>query len=113
MAGAAALPWRAEAAGLVVATRVTPRADRDAIAGLGALADERPVLLARVRAVAEDGKANDAARRLLAKAAGVPASAVALLAGATARLKSFRIAGEPAALAAALARASSRADGAP
>jgi uncharacterized protein len=106
-----AFPWRAEAGGLIVATRVTPRADCDAIAGWGALADGRPVLLARVRAIAEDGKANDAARRLLAKAAGVPASAVALLAGATARLKSFRIAGEPAALATALARASP-ADGA-
>jgi uncharacterized protein len=106
-----AFPWRAEAGSLIVATRVTPRADCDAIAGWGELADGRPVLLARVRAIAEDGKANDAARRLLAKAAGVPASAVALLAGATARLKSFRIAGEPAALATALARAS-RADGA-
>jgi uncharacterized protein YggU (UPF0235/DUF167 family) len=63
------------------------------------------VLLARVRAVAEGGKANEAARRLLADAAGVPASRVELVAGAAARVKTFRIAGDPPAVAAALSRA--------
>jgi uncharacterized protein YggU (UPF0235/DUF167 family) len=100
-----ALPWRADADGIVVTTRLTPRADRDAIDGVGRLSDGRAVLLARVRAVAENGKANEAARRLLAKAADVPASAVALAMGATARLKTFRIAGEPGAIAAALEQA--------
>ena len=100
-----ALPWRAEAGGVTVAARLTPRADRDRLDGVGRLSDGRAVLLARVRAVPENGKANDAARRLLAAAAGVPASAVTLAAGATARLKTFRIAGEPGAVAAALERA--------
>jgi hypothetical protein len=100
-----ALPWRTEAGGVTVEARLTPRADRDRLDGVGRSSDGRAVLLARVRAVPENGKANDAARKLLAAAAGVPASAVTLAAGATARLKTFRIAGEPAAVAAALERA--------
>jgi hypothetical protein len=95
-------PWRIEADGVVLAARVTPRADRDALEGVGTLADGRRVLLARVRAVAEGGKANAAALKLLARALGRPVSTVALLGGATARLKTFRIAGEPGAIAAAL-----------
>jgi hypothetical protein len=104
-APASALPWRVDADGVVVAMRLTPRADRDAIHGVGRSSDGGPVLLARVRAVPEAGRANEAARRLLAKVADVPASAVALTAGATARLKTFRIAGEPGAIAAAIKRA--------
>ncbi|HEX8662715.1 MAG TPA: DUF167 family protein [Beijerinckiaceae bacterium] len=107
-APAAALPWRADAGGVTVAARLTPRADRDAVEGITISSDGRAVLLARVRAVPENGKANDAARRLLAAAAGVPASSVELVAGATARLKTFRIAGEPGAVAAALERAATR-----
>ena len=69
---------------------MTPRGGRDAIEGVEALADGRPVLKVRVRAVPEDGAANEGVRRLLAKALGLPASAVRLEAGATARLKTFR-----------------------
>jgi uncharacterized protein YggU (UPF0235/DUF167 family) len=56
-----------------------------------------------VRAAPEDGAANEAVRRVLAKAVGLPASAVSLVAGATARVKTFRLAGEAGALATALA----------
>jgi hypothetical protein len=100
-----ALPWRADADGIVVTTRLTTRADRDAVDGVGRLSVGRAVLLARVRAVAENGRANEAARRLLAEVADVPASAVELTAGAAARVKTFRIAGEPRAVAAALEHA--------
>ena len=97
------LPWCLRPDGLDVHLRVTPRGGRDAIDGIEALADGRPVLKVRVRAAPEDGVANDGARRLLAKALGLPASAVRLEAGAGARLKTFSIAGEAKALAARLA----------
>ncbi len=97
------MPWRIRPEGLEVRVRVTPRGGRDAIGGIEALSDGRRVLKVRVRAVPEDGAANGAVRRLLAKALGLPASAVSLEAGATARLKTFLIAGEAEPLAAALA----------
>jgi uncharacterized protein YggU (UPF0235/DUF167 family) len=82
--------------------RATPRAGRDAIAGVERLADGSVVLKARVRAAPEDGEANAALARLIARAASVPPSAASLVRGGTARLKMFRLAGDPAALAAAL-----------
>lgn len=59
-------------------------------------------LKARVRAVPEDGKANQALEMLLARALGMPKSAVAVVAGHTARSKTLRVEGEPSAIAAAL-----------
>ena len=82
---------------------MTPRGGRDAIDGVEALSDGRRVLKVRVRAVPEDGAANEGVRRLLAKALRLPASAVSLETGATARLKTFLIAGEAEPLAAKLA----------
>jgi uncharacterized protein len=82
--------------------RLTPRAGCDAIEGEKLLADGRPVLAARVRALPEDGAANDALIRLIARSCGVPCASVRLVAGATSRLKSLRIDGDPVSLAAAL-----------
>jgi uncharacterized protein YggU (UPF0235/DUF167 family) len=48
--------------------------------------------------VPENGAANRALERLVAKALDVPASAVSIIAGGTARLKTLRIVGDPAAL---------------
>lgn len=79
--------------------RVTPKGGRDAIGGVEALSNGQLVLKVRVRAAPEDGAANDGVRRLLAKALRLPASAVSLQAGATARLKTFLIAGDGEALA--------------
>ena len=98
-----ALPWRTRPDGLEIRIRVTPRGGRDVIDGVEALSDGRPVLKVRVRAAPEDGAANEGVRRLLAKALGLPASAVSLESGATARLKTFSIAGEAGPLAARLA----------
>ncbi|MCK0197518.1 DUF167 family protein [Ancylobacter sp. 6x-1] len=95
-------PWSAVVGGLTLAVRATPRGGRDAIEGIVELSDGRRVVKARVAVAAEDGKANAALAKLVAKAAGVPASAVSLTHGATARLKIFHIAGDPAALAARL-----------
>ena len=98
-----ALPWRIRPGGLELRVRVTPRGGRDAIDGVEALADGRPVLKVRVRAAPADGAANEGVRRLLAGALGLPASAVSLESGAAARLKIFSIAGAAEPLAAALA----------
>jgi uncharacterized protein (TIGR00251 family) len=86
--------YRTEPGAIVVAVRLTPRADRDAVEGIGALADGREVARVRVRAVPEAGAANAALIRLMAKTFGRPKSAVTIAAGAGQRLKQIRIAGE-------------------
>ena len=90
------------AGGVALAVRLTPRGGRDAIDGIEQLADGRSVLKARVRAAPSEGEANDALCRLLAKAVGVPPRDVALVAGATARIKRLTIAGDRPTLIAAL-----------
>jgi len=62
--------------------------------------DGSAVLRMRVKAVPDKGKANAAVIALLAKALGVPKSAMTLVSGDTARLKTIQIEGDPAALAA-------------
>ena len=86
--------FRVGAGHVVVQLRLTPKGGRDGIDGIGALADGRRVVLARVRAAPDKGAANAAVEMVLAKAVGVPRSAVSLIAGHTARLKSLRIDGD-------------------
>jgi hypothetical protein len=95
-------PWAATAGGIVVVVRLTPKGDRDALDGIAVLTDGRTALRARVRAPPHEGAANAALVRLLAQAAGVPAKSVAIVGGATARIKRVKIAGDPTAIAAAL-----------
>jgi uncharacterized protein YggU (UPF0235/DUF167 family) len=95
-------PYAPAPGGLVVRVRVTPNAGADRIEGAETRADGTSVLRLRVRAVPDRGKANAAATALLARALSIPPSAVTLTAGATARLKTLRVAGDPAALAAAI-----------
>ena len=102
------MPWRIRPDGLEIRVRVTPKGGRDAIDGVEALSDGRPVLKVRVRAAPEDGAANEGVRRLLAKTLKLPASAVSLEAGASARLKTFVISGEGNALAETLAAVTGR-----
>ncbi len=68
--------------------RVTPGTRDSAIAGW-----QGDALRVRVREKAEKGRANEAVARLLAKALGVPASAVTLKRGATSREKLFEVDG--------------------
>jgi len=100
--------WRVRSDGLEVRVRVTPRGGRDAIDGVEILSDGRAVLKVRVRAAPHDGAANEGVRRLLAKSMKLPASAVSLEAGATARLKTFLISGEGDRIAATLAALTGR-----
>ena len=86
---------RRHAGGVELFVRLTPKSARDAIEGVEAGADGRAFLKARVRAVPEKGKANQALEKLLASALGVPASSVSVVAGGTARVKTVRVAGDP------------------
>ena len=74
-------------AGAEFVLRVTPRGGRDAIEPDG------DVLRVRVTAPPEDGKANKAVQKLLAKALGVAPSRLTLVRGATSRDKVFRFDG--------------------
>lgn len=85
--------------GIDLYVRLTPKAAKDAIDGVETASDGRSHVKARVRAIPEKGEANAALERLIAKAFGVPASAVSISAGQTARLKTVRIVGAPAQLA--------------
>jgi hypothetical protein len=84
--------------------RLTPRSSRDAIDGVETDAAGRVYLKARVRAVPEDGAANTALCLLVAKALGVPKSAVSIVSGSASRLKTVRVEGEAEALQVALAQ---------
>ena len=88
--------------GAIVTVRLTPKGGRDSIDGVDTLADGTVVLKARVRAAPSEGEANAALCRLLAKALGVPPSRVAVVGGATSRLKRVKATGDAQALAAAL-----------
>lgn len=95
-------PWTVAGDGLRLTVRLTPRGGRDAIDGIETLADGRTVLKLRVRVAPSDGQANAALIALLARELNLPRSTVMLAAGATARLKTVALAGEPLELAARL-----------
>jgi len=85
--------------GVRVALRVTPRGGRDRIGGIVAEADGKTALKLSVSAAPEDGKANMAVLKLLAKAWDVPRTSLSVVAGATARRKIVHVAGDGPALA--------------
>ena len=89
-----ARPWSAIAGGIALTVRLTPKGGRNAIDGIDVLSDGRAVLKARVAAPPSEGEANDALCRLIAKAMGVPPRDVAVVAGASARIKRLTIAGD-------------------
>jgi len=71
--------------GAEIAVRVTPRASRNAVLAEGG------EIRVYVTVVPEDGKANAAVQKLLAKALGVAKSRLVLIRGATSRDKLFRL----------------------
>ncbi len=90
----AAGPARADAGGFEIRVRVTPRGGRDAVDRVETLSDGRQVLKMRVRAAPENGAAKEAVRRLIAATLEISPTPVSLTAGATARTKTFRMAGD-------------------
>ena len=97
-------PWRETQHGLELHVRLTPRGGRDALEAIEVRDDGRSVLKARVRAAPEDGKANAALVKLVAREMGVSASSVRVSAGETARVKTLLVSGDAARLAESLAR---------
>jgi len=91
--------FRLRGDGIDIFVRLTPKSSADRVDGVETTADGRTHLKARVRSVPEKGAANSALERLVADWLGVPRSGVSVASGATARLKTLRIDGDPAALA--------------
>jgi uncharacterized protein (TIGR00251 family) len=75
--------------------RVTPNAARERIEGIVTDVDGKPYLKVAVTVVPENGKANAAVIKLIAKDLRLPKSALSIASGATARRKTLLIAGEP------------------
>ena len=97
-------PWNLRGGDVLLSVRLTPKASRDEIAGVARLADGRSIMKVRVRAAPEDGKANEALLRLLAKTLGVPPSAVRIEWGAGGRTKTLRLQGDSASMVGRLER---------
>ena len=87
--------WRLVAGGAELRVRAQPNASRDAIEGRGEDASGQAFLKVRVRAVPEKGKANAAIEQVIAKALGLPKSAVSVEKGETQRIKTVRISADP------------------
>lgn len=84
--------------------RLTPKGGADRIDGVGEVGPGGIVLLARVRAVPEKGRANAALIELIAAAGGWPKSALTLDAGSKSRVKVVEVSGDAPGLAEGLAR---------
>ena len=91
-------PFRALDDGVRVAVRVQPRASRARIDGIEGRGDGTVAIKVRVTEPPEDGKANAAVIRLLAKAWGVAKRDIEIAAGATGRSKTLHVRGDAAAL---------------
>lgn len=86
-------PWRETDDGLEVFVRLTPRGGGARIDGIAADGGQA-CLRVRVAAPPVEGAANAALVAYLAKALGLPRSAVTLVAGDRARLKRLRLRGD-------------------
>lgn len=95
-------PWTLADDGVRLHVRVTPKAGRDGIDGVGTAADGRSHLAVRVAAPPEDGATTAAVVRLVAKALGVRVGDVTVESGATARMKRLRVDGDATAIVARL-----------
>jgi len=76
---------------LILRVRLQPKSSIDQLEGLARDAAGRAYLKARVRAIAEKGKANAALEKLIAKAIKSPRSMVSVIKGNTNRIKTVRI----------------------
>ncbi|PSJ39824.1 DUF167 domain-containing protein [Allosphingosinicella deserti] len=80
-----------------LAVRLTPRARKDAVGGIGDSGDGRPALAIRLAAPPVEGAANAALIVFLAHVLGVQRSAVTIGSGDKSRLKIVRLQGVDAA----------------
>ena len=77
----------------MLAVHVTPRSSKNAIEGIRPDAAGNPEVVVKVSAPPEGGKANREVCRLVAKALGVPKSAVEVVRGDASRHKMLSVAG--------------------
>lgn len=89
-----ASPFAAASGGLRVSIRLTPKASRNQVQGVAAESDGQAVLKVQVTAVPEDGKANAALVKLLAKTWRLPRTTLDIVQGATDRRKVVLISGD-------------------
>lgn len=88
-----ALSLRRSRDGVTIPVRLTPKSNRDEVAGVEDHAGEC-VLKARVRALPEAGRANAALETLIARWLGLPPSTVTVAHGGKSRLKQVVVAGD-------------------
>jgi len=88
-------PLSADARGVRLAVRLSPRASRDEVTGMTRDADDRLWIDARVRALPDKGKANTAVEKLIAGEIGVAKTSVSVISGSTNRNKILHIEGDP------------------
>ena len=93
-----ALDIRRTREGVTLPVRLTPKSAKDEVAGVEIFGDDM-VLKARVRALPESCRANEALERLIAAWLHVPPSSVSVVQGGKSRLKQVAIAGDADALA--------------
>jgi uncharacterized protein YggU (UPF0235/DUF167 family) len=79
--------------GIVLTVRLTPKSATEEVKGVESF-DGASVLVARVRALPEAGRANQALEKLIAKWLGVPASTVSVAHGGRSRLKQVKVEGD-------------------
>ncbi|CCG41926.1 DUF167 family protein [Magnetospirillum molischianum] len=91
---AGASPFTAASGGLRVSIRLTPKSSRDQVRGVAVEADGHAVLKVQVTAVPEDGKANAALVKLLAKTWRLPRTTMDIVQGTTDRRKVVLISGD-------------------
>ncbi len=89
-----ARPYAAAPGGVRIAVRLTPRAGSNAIGAPVADADGGLAFRARVTAPPEDGKANAALVKLVAKRLGVAKSRISVAMGAASRRKVLHVEGD-------------------
>jgi len=94
---------REGANGFTLFIRLTPKAARNTIQGVSEQADGKLYLNIQISAVPENGKANKALLKFLAKTLKLPISAIELSRGHTSRFKQLELRGEPQELRAKLA----------
>ena len=95
-------PFTTVPGGIRARIRLAPKAARARIGGVQTGADGHGILKVSVTAAPEDGKANAALIKALAKAWRLPKTSLAITAGATDRNKTIFIEGDAAVLAAKL-----------
>ncbi|HCK19780.1 MAG TPA: hypothetical protein DHW36_14810 [Thalassospira sp.] len=101
---------RSEPSGVRLFVRLTPKASRNAIGDVMVDANGQEQLKVSVTAVPENGKANLALIKLLAKAAKCPKSSVRIVSGQTDRTKTLLIDGNPEELMAKISQLTGRTD---